>query len=82
MFVGFKYNIVLAVVCMCAAVTFVYYLVHRLRSGDDTYKGWIPGFLRFLNQANETWIWIAQIVELQKSFPMISNSNQFAGDRA
>ena len=37
MFVGFKYNIVLAVVCMCAAVTFVYYLVHRLRSGDNTY---------------------------------------------
>ena len=35
MFIGFKYNLVLAVVCMCAAVTFVYYLVHRLRSGDE-----------------------------------------------
>ena len=38
MFIGFKYNIVLAVLCMCAAVTFVYYLVHRLRSGDGTYN--------------------------------------------
>ena len=38
MFIGFKCNIVLAVLCMCAAVTFVYYLVHRLRSGDDTYN--------------------------------------------
>ena len=37
--------------------------------------GWIPGFLGFLNLANETWIWIGQIVELQKSFQTIPNSN-------
>ena len=32
-------------------------------------------FFGFLIPANETWIWIAQIVELQKSFEFIPNSN-------
>ena len=35
-------------------------------------------FREFRNPANETLIWIARIVELQKSFRMISNSNQFS----
>ena len=39
--------------------------------------GWIPGFLEFLNSVNENCIWMAQIVELQKSFEMIQNFNQF-----
>ena len=42
--------------------------------------GWIPGFLGFSNSVYKTWIWLAQIVELQKSFPMIPNSNQFPGN--
>ena len=42
--------------------------------------GWIPGFLRFSNSGNETWIGIAQIVELQKSFLIIPNSNLFHGN--
>ena len=42
-----------------------------------TWLGWIPGFLEFLNTVNETWIWKFQIVELQKSFEMIPNSNHF-----
>ena len=41
---------------------------------------WIPGFLGFSNSVYETWIWITQIVELQKSFPMTLNSNQFPGN--
>ena len=32
------------------------------------YWGWIPGILGFLNPANESWIWTAQIEEFQKSF--------------
>ena len=42
--------------------------------------GWISGIFWFLNQANETWTWIAQMVELQKSFAMIPSSNQFPGN--
>ena len=41
------------------------------------YLGWIPGISGFSNSENETWIWITQIIELQKSFEMIPNSNQF-----
>ena len=40
------------------------------------------GIFRILDQANKTWIWIAQIWELQKSFQMILNSNQFPGNWA
>ena len=42
--------------------------------------GWIPRIFGFLNPVNETWIRIAQIVELEKSFPMIPNLNQFPGN--
>ena len=43
------------------------------------YLDWIPRILGFLNPANETSIWISQILELQKSFTMIPNTNQFSG---
>ena len=45
------------------------------------YIGWIPGFLGFSNSGNETWIWIAQIVELQISFSIIPNSSRFPENR-
>jgi len=47
---------------------------------NSTWIGWIPGFLGILNLGNETWIWIAHIVELRKSFSMIPNSNRFPGN--
>ena len=47
---------------------------------QTSWLGWIPGFLGFSNSGNETWIWIAQIIELQKSFSMIPNSNAFRGN--
>ena len=46
-----------------------------------TWLGWIPEILGFLNPGNETWIWKAQIIELQKSFRMISILNQFPGNQ-
>jgi len=46
-----------------------------LISLNCTWLGWIPGFLGFLILANETWIWIAQIVELLKSFQTVPNTN-------
>ena len=42
--------------------------------------GWIQGFLGFLNSVTETLIWRAQIVEVQKSFEIIPNYNQFPGN--
>ena len=47
-----------------------------------TSLGWVPGFSGFSRPANETWIWIAQIVELQKSLQMIPKSNQSPGNWA
>ena len=50
------------------------------RTGEQFQRlfiGWIPGFFWFLNSLYQSWIWIAQIVKLQKSFKMIPNSNQF-----
>ena len=38
------------------------------------FLGWIPGFL---NSVNESEIWMAQIVEFQRSFKMIPKLNQF-----
>ena len=38
--------------------------------------GWIPGILGFFNSAKDSWIWIAQIVDPQKSFKMKPNSNK------
>ena len=49
-------------------------------SPRSQWLGWIPGILGFLNSVNETWIEIAQNIELQKSFKMISNWNQFHGN--
>ena len=42
-----------------------------------TWLGWIPGILGFSTPGNEIWIWIAQILALEKSFKMIQNSNHF-----
>ena len=42
--------------------------------------GWIPGFLTISTPGNETWKWIAQIVKLSKSFEMIPDPKQFAGN--
>ena len=42
--------------------------------------GWIPGFFVISTSGIETWIWIAQIVALEKSFKIIPNSNQFPGE--
>ena len=61
--------------------------LNQLQSGMITtnwspvlYIGWIQEFLGFLNSVNETWIRISQIEQLQKSFKMKPNSNQFTGD--
>ena len=43
--------------------------------------GWIPEFLGLLNPVNETWLWIAQILEFENAFEMISNLNQFPGNQ-
>ena len=44
-------------------------------------RGSLPGILGFLNSASEKWIWITEIVELQKWFKMIPNLNRFPGNR-
>ena len=55
-------------------------LVRNQIKAETTSLGWMPRFSGFLNSANKIWIWIAQIVERKKSFPMIMNSNQFPGN--
>ena len=49
---------------------------------DDPIRwlGWIPGILEFFTPGNEAYIWIAQIVELQKSFETIINLDLFPGN--
>ena len=42
--------------------------------------GWIPGFLGFRNTVNEIWIWVSQILELEKSLKMIPILNRFPGN--
>ena len=47
----------------------------------DSYLGWILRLKGFLNSVYETWIWIAQILELTKSFEMISKLTHFPGNQ-
>ena len=56
------------------------------QSSNRGWHEWTPNQLLNLEKrirahipANEVQIWIAQIEELQKSFTMIPNSNQFSG---
>ena len=53
--------------------------VSELQNGICPCVGWIPGFFGVSTSFSKSRIWLAQIVELQKSFEMIPNSNRFPG---
>ena len=44
-----------------------------------SYTSWIPVFYGVSTSFSKSGIWLAQILELQKSFEMIPNSNRFPG---
>ena len=50
-----------------------FYVNDLLFVNEDLFRhewiGWIPGLVRFLNPANETCIWTAQIVEFPRNWP-------------
>ena len=61
---------------MVFKISGIWSIKRYLPNGTSNFGTTISGFFRMY----ETWSWITQIVELQKSFPMTLNSKQFPGN--